>query len=189
MTSKAARTVTEDKIKFEGEIIIPVSLNVMTKKLKVFVLKNTENLFGSNWFQKFNLWDQPINRFCQKVECITAEEEKIKTELKGSFPEVFSVGLGKCTKFKAKFELKENTCPIFRKKLNVPFAATEEINKELDRLVNMGILSKVEFSKWAAPTVYIRKKSKEIRVYADFSTGLNASLKNYHYPLLSEIIN
>ena len=86
-------------------------------------------------------------------------------ELKGSFPEVFSAGLGKCTKIKAKFELKENTRPIFRKKRNVPFAATEEINKELDRLVNMGILSKVEFSEWAAPTVYIRKKSREIRVF------------------------
>ena len=157
MTSKTVRTVTGDKIKFEGEIIIPVSLNGTTKKLKVFVLKNTENLFGSDWFQKFNLWDQPINTFCQKVECITAEAEKIKMELKGSFPEVFSASLGKCTKIKAKFELKENTCPIFRKKRNVPFAATKEIDKELDRLVNMGILSKVEFSEWAAPTVYIRK--------------------------------
>ena len=49
----------------------------------------------------------------------------------------------------------------------------------------MGILSKVEFSKWAAPTVYIRKKSKEIRVCADFSTGLNVALKDYHYPLPS----
>ena len=50
MTSKRARTVTEDKIKFEGEIIIPVSLNGISKKLKVFVLKNTENLFGLDWF-------------------------------------------------------------------------------------------------------------------------------------------
>ena len=97
MTSKTARTVTGDK-KFDGEIIIPVSLNGITKKLKVFVLKNTENLF-----QKFNLWDQSINTFCQKVECITAEAEKIKMELKGSFPEVFSAGLGKCTKIKAKY--------------------------------------------------------------------------------------
>ena len=48
-------------------------------------------------------------------------------ELKGSFPEVFSDGLGKCTKIKAKFELKENTRPMFRKKWNLPFAATEEI--------------------------------------------------------------
>ena len=80
-------------------------------------------------------------------------------ELKDSLPEVFSAGLGKCTKIKAKFELKENTRPIFRKKRNVPFAVTEEINKELDWLVNMGI-SKLEFSEWAAPTVYMRKKKK-----------------------------
>ena len=80
-------------------------------------------------------------------------------ELKGSFLEVFSAGLGKYTKIKAKFELKENTRSIFRKKRNVPFVATEEINKELDRLVNMGIFSKVEFSEWVVPTVYIRKKS------------------------------
>ena len=137
MTSKTARTVTGDKIKFEGEIIIPVSINGITKKSKVFVLKNSENFGGSDWFQKFNLWDQPINTFCQKVECISAEAEKIKMELKGSFPEVFSAGLVKCTKIKAKFELKENTRPIFRKKRNVPFAVTEEINKELDRLVNI----------------------------------------------------
>ena len=89
--------VTGDKIKSEDEIIIPESQNGITKKLKVFALKNTENLFGSDWFQKFNLWDQPINTFCQKVECITTAAEKIKMELKGSFPEEFSAGLGKCT--------------------------------------------------------------------------------------------
>ena len=55
----------------------------------------------------------------------------------------------------------------------------------------MGILSKVEFSEWAAPTVYIGEKSKEIRVCADFSTGLNVALKDYHYPLSSpeEVFN
>ena len=122
---------------------------------------------------------------------ITTEVEKIKMEIKGSFPKVFLAGLSKCTKIKVKFELKENTRPIFRKKGNISFAATEEINKELDRLVNMGILSKVEFSEWAAPTVYIRKKSKEIRVCADFSIGLNAALKDYHYPFsgLEEVFN
>ena len=55
----------------------------------------------------------------------------------------------------------------------------------------MGILPKVEFSKWAAPTVYIRKKCKETQVCADFSTGLNAALKDYHYSLPSpeEVFN
>ena len=36
MTSNTARSVTGDKIKFEGEVIIPVSLNCITKKLRGF---------------------------------------------------------------------------------------------------------------------------------------------------------
>ena len=65
----------------------------------------------------------------------------------------------------------------------MPFAAVEKIDKELDRLEKAGILSKVISSEWAAPTVYVRKKSNQIRICADFSTGLNAVLKYYHYPL------
>lgn len=48
-----------------------------------------------------------------------------------------------------------------------------------------GILTKVEYSQWAAPTIYVKKESGEIRVCADFSTGLNAAIKDYHYPLPS----
>ena len=79
-------------------------------------------------------------------------------ELKGNFPDVFSSGLGKCTKIKGKFEQKENTRPIFKKKRNVPLAATEVMNKEFDRLVNMGILSKVEFSDELRKTTLAPKK-------------------------------
>ena len=34
----------------------------------MFVLKNTDNLFGTDWMQQFNLWDLPINTFWQKIE-------------------------------------------------------------------------------------------------------------------------
>ena len=44
---------------------------------------------------------------------------------------------------------------------------------------------KTYFSEWAAPTVYLRKKPNQIRVCADFSTGLNRALKDHHYPLHS----
>ena len=95
-------------------------------------------------------------------------------ELKGSFPEVFSASLGKCTKIKAKFGLKENTRPIFRKKRNVPFAATEEINKELDWLVNMGVLSKVEFSDKLLP-----KQNKLRKTTLAPKKGSTQEKKNY----------
>ena len=46
MTSKTARTVTGNKIKFEGEIIIPVSLNGMTKKLKSLRTEEPRKFIG-----------------------------------------------------------------------------------------------------------------------------------------------
>ena len=68
---------------------------------------------------------------------------------------------------------------LFKKKRNVPFASLEQINEESDRLVKTGVLAKLQYSRWAAPTVYVKKKSKEIRICADFSTGLNAALKDH----------
>ena len=84
-----------------------------------------------------------------------------------------------------KLELKNNSQPVFKKNRNIPFTLFTQIDKELQRLVQMGVISKIQNNKWAAPAVYIKKKSNEIRVCADFSTGLNVALKEYHYPLPS----
>ena len=80
-------------------------------------------------------------------------------------------------------------CPFSKR--NVSFAAVEKIDEELDRLEKAGILSKVISSEWVAPTVYVRKKSNQIRICVDFSPGLNAVLKDYHYPFPSpkEVFN
>ena len=184
-TTKIARSVTGKKIKFEGEFVANVTLNNETKKLRIFVLKNTTNLFGSDAIQQFELWNSPISTFCQKVEFSTADSEKLLKDLKIKYPEIFSGGLGRCTKMTAKLELKSDSQPVFKKKRNVPFASINQIDKELDRLESIGVISKIEYNKWAAPAVYVKKKSNEIRVCADFSTGLNAALKDYHYPLPS----
>ena len=66
----------------------------------------------------------------------------------------------------------------------MPLASLEKINEGLDWLVRTGILSKVEYGQWAALTVYV-KKYKEICMCSDFSTGLNAALKDNHCPLPS----
>ena len=54
--------------------------------------------------------------------------------------------------------MKDGAQPVFKKKWNVPFAAQEQINKELDRLEQAGILSKTDFSEWVAPTVQVKKE-------------------------------
>ena len=106
-------------------------------------------------------------------------------DLKIKFPQVFPEGLGICKKTEAKFEVKENAKPIFKRKRNVSFGALEQIDKELERLENLTVISRIEFSEWACPMVYVNKKNNKIRMCADFSTGLNNCLRDLTYPLPS----
>ena len=150
-------------------------------------MRNTNNLFGTDVITKFNLWDLPIWSFCNKIKKYKDDPQIIKKEIKKktTFPEVFLEGLGRWTKMTAKIKLKKNAQPVFRKKRSIPFAAIDKIDKELERLTQCGVQSNVDYSDWAAPVVYVKKKSGAIRVCADFSTGLNSAIKDHHYPLPS----
>ena len=155
----------------------------------MYVLQNASNLFGTDWIVLFNLWELPRNSFYNKINVSSpfknwVAENMIK-DLKIKFPQVFSEGLGICKKTEAKFEVKENAKPIFKRKTNVPFGALKQIDKELERLKNLGVISHIEFSEWACPVVYVKKKNNKIRMCADFSTGVNDCLRDHTYPLPS----
>ena len=98
-----------------------------------------------------------MSTFCRKIESTASNSVNLKKELKQRYPQVFSGGLGKCSKLKSKPKVKDGAQPVFKKKRNVPFAALQQINKELDRLEQAGILSKTDFREWAAPTVLVKK--------------------------------
>ena len=51
VTKKIVCCVTGKKIKFEGKFMTNVTLNEKTLKLRLFVMKNTNNLFGTNWME------------------------------------------------------------------------------------------------------------------------------------------
>ena len=126
-----------------------------------------------------------MSTFCRKIKSTTSNSVNLKRNSNNDFPRSFSGGLGKCSKLKAKLKVKDSAQPVFKKKRNVPFTALEQINKELDRLKQAGILSKTDFSEWAAPTVHVKKKSNQIWICADFFTELNDALQDHYYPLPS----
>ncbi|XP_055356704.1 uncharacterized protein K02A2.6-like [Paramacrobiotus metropolitanus] len=59
----------------------------------------------------------------------------------------------------------------------------EAVEKDLERLVERGILTPVEHADWAAPIVGTLKRAGDVRTCADLSTGLNDSLDVQKYPL------
>ena len=80
-TKKTACSVTGDNINILGEVVLTVTLNGITKRLITYVLKNTDNLFGTDWIEKFNLWDCSMSTFCRKLESPITNTEKLKQEL------------------------------------------------------------------------------------------------------------
>lgn len=103
--------------------------------------------------------------------------------LKDKFATLFRQDLGTCTKVEIQLRLQPNAQPVHRAYRPVALAVQELLNKELDRLVRNGTISPVETSIWAAPIVVARRANGNIRLCADYSTGLNNALLSEDYPI------
>ena len=63
------------------------------------------------------------------------------------------------------------------------YAIKPKVEIELDRLVENGILSKIQTSDWATPIVPVIKKDGSVRICADFKVTVNKVLEVDQYPL------
>lgn len=144
---------------------------------------NNLNIFGIDLFNKFNLWKYPIDDFSTKQVYNVQQQNNYATFLKTNFPACFEETLGKCKMYKATLTLKENTSAPFCKSRPVPFAIQPLVEKELQRLQSIGIITPITTANCAAPIVATMKKSGQVRICGDFSTGLNNAIHDHHYPL------
>lgn len=144
------------------------------------------NVFGIDFITRFGYWSIPLDRVCNSMSFQIASptaQGKDAIELESEFPKVFTGKLGHCTKVKPKLVLKSDARPVFINKRPVPFASAPLLDETLTRLESSGVITKIEYSEWAAPIVAVRKTNGDIRPCADFSTGLNAALEPHTHPL------
>lgn len=152
-----------------------------------YVVNYKTLLLGNQWMKKVRkLWEklseEPEEIKAIDINNITSNEKsRLISKLQQAFSSVFSPGLGKCTQNTAHLKLKPDAQPIFIKARPVSYNVLPKLEEELNRLVDNTVLSRVNHSSYAAPIV--QKKSGDIRLCADFSTGLNKMLEEYHYPL------
>ena len=62
-----------------GETFINIFFNGKERKLKAFVMRNAQNLFGMDWMEEYNLFNVSINIFCNKIDGTTSSD-KLKKE-------------------------------------------------------------------------------------------------------------
>ena len=150
---------------------------------RCYVADKVEQLLGIEWMNQLQKLQKAFNAICCKIEQKPKEEgEHLASSLSECFPDVFKEELGKC-QTKAQLFVKQGTRPIFCRQRKIPFAREEAVNVELERLVQQGVLKKVDYSNWAAPIVVVAKKNGAVRICADFKTGLNDALEMHRHPL------
>ena len=101
----------------------------------------------------------------------------------GKYAEVFRDELGMVQDYTVKLTLKQNAKPKFFRPRAVPYAIKGTIEKDLDRLEKLGVITKVSQSEWAAPIVAVPKADGSVRICGDYKVTINPELEIDHYPL------
>ena len=96
---------------------------------------------------------------------------------------VFDNDLGCMQGMTVNLPVDNNVNPKFFKPRSVPYVLKPKVEAELTRLENLGIISPVKFSKWAAPIVPVLKKDGSLRICGDYKITINQASQVQTYPL------
>lgn len=151
-------------------------------QIKIYVVENGgPPLLGRDFMAKFKFGLTPINntRICSVSNQCSSEVLQLMRE----YSDLFSKELGKFNKFDVELKLKQGVVPKFFKPRTVPFALKSRVEDEIDRLVGLGILVPVNFSRYATPIVPVLKDNGKVKIAGDYSITLNKDLHIDKYPM------
>lgn len=157
-------TYTPEKVPMCGEVQVTPQYGSQSKRLTLYVIRGEGPcLLGQEWLCSIRLdW---------KTIGLTTAASGVKASLEtvlNRYSEVFRDELGTVRPIQAKLKLKEDVMPKFYRPHLVPFALKEEVERELKRLEQKGILKKVKHCEWATPIVPVPKKDGQVRVCGDY---------------------
>ena len=171
------RSYTNTTFRPLGELRVEIEYKgqVVSHNFPVF---SGTSLFGRDLMKILKVDWSEIKSQCNKVKSNDSLES-----LLSEYSDVFSAPDGLIKNFKAKVVLKEDAVPRFLKARPVPFALREKVNQELDKMVSLGVFTKVETSEWASPIVVVPRSDGRIRITGDFKNTVNSQLHVTQYPL------
>ena len=98
------------------------------------------------------------------------------------FENMFDGTLGTYTGSTYRIDLKKDAKPYHARPFPIPRIHEETLKKEVERLVKIGVLKRINNSEWAAPTFIIPKKNGTVRFISDFRE-LNKRIQRKPYPI------
>ena len=168
---------------YTGEVIIVLGItkvnaryDTQEQRLCIHVVKGEgPDLMGRDWLDHFTVTLGEVNHLAQSWEPLQS--------MLNQHADVFNDNLGCMQGHIVKLHLKPDVKPRFLKPRTVPYILQKKVEDELDRLTNLGIISPVTSSQWAAPIVPVMKKSGVVKICGDFKTTINQASHTESYPL------
>ncbi|XP_055590350.1 uncharacterized protein K02A2.6-like [Uranotaenia lowii] len=152
--------------------------------LPLFVVDSSKHpLLGREWLRKLHIdWN---NLLCPAtVNTVTpATTTSALDQLFKKYSSVFEDSIGRISSVQANLHLKPNAKPVFLKARKLPFNLKSVVDKELDKLVAEGVLTKVDHSDWATPIVPVKKSENRVRICGDYKQTVNPLLLVDQHPL------
>ena len=123
-----------------------------------------------------------IKKVCADQDHLTKDQQQKLQALLERYEDLFDGTLGKWNEEPVQLELKEGAEPYHARPFPVPRCHADTLKMEVERLVKIGVLKKVNRSEWAAPSFIIQKKDGTARFINDFRE-LNKRIRRKPFPI------
>ena len=177
-TGMSLSTYTAQPIQVLGKMHMSVRYQGYVGWHDLYVVEGVgPSLFGRDWLARIKIdWAE--------VKAISRwNADKEVERLVAKYTQVFEPGPGVMKHFKAHLALKPKATPRFCRPRAVPYSIKERVGQELDRLVQEGVLRKVDRAEWAAPIVPVPKRDGALRLCGDYKVTINPHLQVDKHPL------
>ena len=165
------RMYTGEHIPVVGEMITQVQYGSQAKELGLIVVQGEgPSLFGRNWLQ--------LDWKTIGLATLETSQTRVDVLLKST-----KTSLGTMKHFQATLKVRLGMTPVFHRPRSILFAVKDDVDKELEHLLQAGIVEKVTHSDWAAPIVVVPKGDDQIRLCGDYKVTINKSLEVDQHPL------
>lgn len=142
----------------------------------VVVSHNAAPIVGRNWFA-------PLGIRLEGVHSIGSRNGL--TEVLKEFEDVFSAGLGVYKGPPVALQLNDGARPKAFRPRTVPMALRAAVEEELHKLVQQGVLTRIEYTDWATPIVAVKKTDGSIRICGDYKSTVNQCIKSHAHQVPS----
>ena len=118
--------------------------------------------------------------------------DNVKDQIQSEFNEIFKDDSNTPIKdIEIDIKLKPDCKPVFAKPYELALSKRDIVEKELQNLVEQGIIVPVKYSNWASPIVAVPKRNGGLRICVDFKRTVNPRIEKDHYPLplIDEILS